>query len=223
MAKKGVKINGPREKLKHYGAQVLSDIELLALFLRTGVPGTNVMQLAHQLITHFGSLHRLLTADYSHFESIKGIGFVKFSQLNALAELARRFYSSKVEEEKPILNADMVCEFLSSQLCNEEREIFVVIFMDNQHRVIHHQRMFSGTFDRVEVHPREIVRQAIQLNAVAVILAHNHPSGCAEPSRADKLMTQRICESCAIMDIRVLDHIIIGRGSSISFAARGLI
>ncbi|BDH43996.1 UPF0758 protein YicR [Salmonella enterica subsp. enterica serovar Choleraesuis] len=216
-------LNGPREKLMKYGSGSLTDEELLALFLRTGVCGTPVLSLARQLIHQFGSLHQLLKADFSRFDSVKGIGIAKYAQLNAIAELARRFYSSQVAEEKPLLTPLMVKEFLSSQLCGEEREIFVVIFMDNQHRVIHHVRMFSGTVDRVEVHPREIVREAMKVNAVAVILAHNHPSGYAEPSQADRLMTKRIVESCQMLDIRVLDHVVIGRGSSVSFAERGLI
>lgn len=213
----------PREKLMRYGAGSLTDIELLALFLRTGSHGTSVMMLASQLLHHFGSLHQLLSADYPRFKNIKGIGSAKFTQLNAISELARRFYSSQVIEEAPLVNPLMVRDFLSSQLCGEEREIFMAIFLDNQHRVIHHQRMFMGTFDRVEIHPREIVREAIKVNAAAIILAHNHPSGHAEPSKADRMVTKRIVDSCKFMDIRVLDHLVIGRGSCVSFAERGLI
>ena len=128
-----------------------------------------------------------------------------------------------MREESPLLSPEMTREFLQSQLTGEEREIFMVIFLDSQHRVITHSRLFSGTLNHVEVHPREIIREAIKINASALILAHNHPSGCAEPSKADKLITERIIKSCQFMDLRVLHHIVIGRGEYVSFAERGWI
>jgi len=215
--------NGPREKLLKSGAKSLTDIELLAIFLRTGKRGLSVMMLAEQLISYFGSIRRLLSAPIDEFRAVGGVGVATYTQLRAIAELARRYSESWIEEEKPLLTPDMTREFLQSQLTDEERETFLVIFMDNQHRVIKHSRMFSGTLSHVEVHPREIVREAIKMNAAAVILAHNHPSGHSEPSHADKAITERILKCCGFMDIRVLDHLVIGRGEYVSFAERGWI
>lgn len=193
----------PREKMLRSGIASLSDVELLALFLRTGTPGKDVMTLAKEILQHFGSLYGLLSADFAQFRGVNGIGLAKFAQLKGIAELARRYYSVRMNEESALLSPEMTREFLQSQLTGEEREIFLVIFLDAQHRVLQHSRLFSGTLNHVEVHPREIVREAIKLNASAVILAHNHPSGCAEPSKADKLITERVIKCCQFMDIRV--------------------
>lgn len=213
----------PREKLLAQGAGSLSDVELLALFLRTGILSKDVLTLAKELIQHFGSLYGLLSADYMAFSHVHGIGLAKYAQLKGIAELARRYHNVRMMEERTLLSPEMAREFLQSQLAQEEREIFLVIFMDSQHRVIKHSKLFSGTLSHVEVHPREIVREAIKMNASAVILAHNHPSGCAEPSKADKLITERVVKCCQFMDIRVLDHLVIGRGEYVSFAERGWI
>ncbi|EGS2139118.1 JAB domain-containing protein [Salmonella enterica subsp. enterica serovar Enteritidis] len=188
----------PREKMLRSGIASLSDVELLALFLRTGTPGKDVMTLAKEILQHFGSLYGLLSADFAQFRGVNGIGLAKFAQLKGIAELARRYYSVRMNEESALLSPEMT-------------------------RVLQHSRLFSGTLNHVEVHPREIVREAIKLNASAVILAHNHPSGCAEPSKADKLITERVIKCCQFMDIRVLDHLIIGRGEYVSFAERGWI
>ena len=213
----------PREKLLAQGASSLTDVELLALFLRTGMQGKYVLTLAKEMLQHFESLYCLLSADYMDFSYVQGIGIAKYAQLKGIAELARRYYKVRVIEERALLSPEMAREFLQSQLSQEEREIFLVIFMDSQHRVIKHSKLFSGTLSHVEVHPREIVREAIKMNASAVILAHNHPSGCAEPSKADKLITERVVKCCQFMDIRVLDHLVIGRGEYVSFAERGWI
>ncbi|MEI9483197.1 DNA repair protein RadC [Enterobacter cancerogenus] len=213
----------PREKMLRYGITSLTDAELLALFLRTGTQGKSVYILARELIHHFGSLYGLLTADMAAFKEVDGIGVAKFAQLRGIAELARRFYIVRMQEEDPLLTPEMTREFLQSQLADAEREIFMAIFLDNKNRVLKHCHLFSGTLSHVEVHPREIVREAIKVNAAGVILAHNHPSGCAEPSRADKEITKRIIKCCQIMDIRVLDHLIIGRGEYLSFAEHGWI
>ena len=213
----------PREKLLAQGASSLTDVELLALFLRTGILGKDVLTLAKEMLRHFDSLYGLLSADYIDFSYVQGIGIAKYAQLKGIVELARRYYNVQVIEERAILSPEMAREFLQSQLSQEEREIFYVIFMDSQHRVIKHRKLFSGTLSHVEVHPREIVREAIKMNASAVILAHNHPSGCAEPSKADKLITERVVKCCQFMDIRVLDHLVIGRGEYVSFAERGWI
>ena len=213
----------PREKLLEQGIETLTDAELLALFLRTGTPGKDVFTLAKEILEHFGSLYSLLTADYSQFVSVTGIGVAKYAQLKGIAELARRFYEAKIKEATPLLSPELTQNFLQSQFAGEEREIFMVIFLDTQHKVIKHSRLFSGTLSHVEVHPREIIREAIKINASALILAHNHPSGCAEPSKADKLITERVIKCCQFMDIRVLDHLVIGRGEYVSFAERGWI
>lgn len=213
----------PREKMMALGVESLTDVELLALFLRTGLRGTDVLTLAQEILQHFGSLYGLLSADYMDFTHVQGIGVAKYAQLKGIAELTRRYYNVRVREERALLSPEITREFLQSQLAQEEREIFLVIFLDAQHRVISHSKLFSGTLSHVEVHPREIVREAIKMNASAVILAHNHPSGCAEPSKADKLITERVVKCCQFMDVRVLDHLIIGRGEYVSFAERGWI
>ncbi|MBM3072422.1 DNA repair protein RadC [Lelliottia sp. RWM.1] len=213
----------PREKMLRDGITSLDDEELLALFLRTGTSGKTVFLLAKELLEHFGSLYGLLTADLAEFKHVEGIGVAKFAQLKGIAELASRFYNVRIRVENPLLSPEITRDFLQSQLSDAEREIFMVIFLDNKNRVLKHCHLFAGTLSHVEVHPREIVREAIKVNAAAVILAHNHPSGCAEPSRADKEITERIIKCCQFMDIRVLDHLIIGRGEYISFAERGWI
>ncbi|CAI2483739.1 RadC family protein [Serratia liquefaciens] len=211
----------PREKLLHYGAAALSDAELLAIFLRTGFPGVHVMQLAEQLLAQFGSLYHLMSADHSVFCSHKGLGNYSYAQLQAISELAFRFFSSHLAQENAMLNPRMTQHYLQSLLAHHEREVFLVLFLDNQHRVIRHQEMFAGTISSVVVHPREIVREALKANAAAIILAHNHPSGKAEPSHADRLITEQVVNACLLLEIRVLDHLVIGRGECVSFAERG--
>ena len=213
----------PREKMQRYGIESLTDVELLALFLRTGTREKTVLRYSQDLLRHFGSLYGLLSATEKAITQIDGIGIAKYAQLKGIAELARRYFSLRVLSEDSLLSPEMTREFLQSQLADEEREIFVVIFLDNQHRVLKHSRLFSGTLSHVEVQPREIVREAIKVNAAAVILAHNHPSGHAEPSKSDRLITERVVKCCQFMDIRVLDHLVIGRGEYVSFAERGWI
>lgn len=214
----------PREKLLKSGVKTLSDTELLAIFLRTGTRGVHVMALAQRLLDTFGSLHRLMMAPPQDFQQIHGVGTAKYAQLNAIAELARRCFTCQAAlENRVVSSAEQTLDFLNSSLAHQEREIFQVIFFDNQHRVLHTSEMFSGTLNSVEVHPREIIREALKLNAAALILAHNHPSGLAEPSRADRDITQQIVRACTLMNIRVLDHMVIGRGEYVSFAERGWI
>ncbi|CAO95112.1 RadC family protein [Erwinia tasmaniensis] len=212
----------PREKLLKCGVSTLSDNELLAIFLRTGGRGVHVMSLAQRLLQEFGSLYRLMNAPHKEFQAIHGVGIAKYTQLNAVAELARRCFSCQDAFGNQVVGGvQQMLDYLNSSLAHREREIFQVIFFDNQHRVIHTSEMFSGTLNSVEVHPREIVREALKRNAAALILAHNHPSGLAEPSRADRDITQQIVHACALMNIRVLDHMVIGRGEYVSFAERG--
>ncbi|MEO3991419.1 RadC family protein [Pseudocitrobacter cyperus] len=213
----------PREKMQKMGIEALSDIELLALFLRTGTRDKDVMTWARDLLHDFGSLYGLLSASEQEITRQYGMGIAKCAQLKGIAELARRYFSLRVQAEHALLSPEMTREFLQSQLSDEMREVFIVIFLDNQNRVLKHSRLFSGTLSHVEVHPREIVREAIKVNAAAVILAHNHPSGSAEPSKSDRLITERVVKSYQFMDIRVLDHLVIGRGEYVSFAERGWI
>ena len=212
----------PREKLNACGVATLSDTELLAIFLRTGSRGVHVLALAQRLLIEFGSLYRLMNAAEQNLLAVQGIGLAKFAQIKAVAELARRCHACRESVENRVVgSATDMLEFLRSSLEGQERERFLVIFFDNQHRVLHTSEMFSGTLNSVEVHPREIVREALKRNAAAVILAHNHPSGVAEPSRSDRGITQQVIDACTLMHIRVLDHIVIGRDEYVSFAERG--
>lgn len=211
----------PREKLALKGAEALNDEELLAIFLRTGSCGISVMVLAPQMLNEFGSLYGILSANREQLANIKGVGVAKITQLQAVAETARRFFASQLARENVMENPQVTRDYLQSVLAHQEREIFMALFLDNQHRVLQAQKMFSGSINSVEVHPREIVREALKLNAAAVILAHNHPSGVAEPSRADREITERISKACTLLNIRLLDHLVIGHGEFTSFAERG--
>lgn len=214
----------PREKLLQNGARSLTDAELLAIFLRTGADGVHVMTLARQLIDEFGSLYQLMTAGKAAFCHIKGIGDAKYAQLNAIAKLGRRFFTcNEVLERFSVENADDILNYLKSTLAHREREIFAVVFLDNQHQMLHLSEMFAGTISSVEVHPREIVREALKHNAAALILAHNHPSGISRPSKADRMVTRQIVSACQLLNIRVLDHLVIGHGEYVSFAEKGWI
>ena len=211
----------PREKLAITGAESLSDAELLAIFLRTGSHGIPVMVLARQMLNEFGSLYRIMTANETELSVIKGVGTAKITQLHAIAELGRRFFASQLARENVMENPQVTRHYLQSVLAHQEREVFMALFLDNQHRVLQAQKMFTGSIASVEVHPREIVREALKLNAAAVILAHNHPSGIAEPSRADRDITGKVGQACALLNIRLLDHLVIGHGEYTSFAERG--
>lgn len=227
MAKKREKIwsdgQGPREKLLKLGAITLSDQELLAIFLRTGLPGLNVSEMASQLLKEFGSLYALMSADYARFCGKRGLGLSKYTQLQAAVELSKRYLGHQLAQECAIKNPQRTREYLQGLLSHRDREVFIVMFLDNQNRVIYHKEMFTGTFNCVEVHPREIVREALKTNAASLILAHNHPSGVAEPSLADRGVTEQVLKACSVLDIKVLDHIVIGRGEYVSFAERGWI
>ncbi|WP_241650096.1 RadC family protein [Rosenbergiella collisarenosi] len=211
----------PREKLLAKGASALTNSELLALFLRTGCPGMPVLDFAHHLLSHFGSLQAVMSGSQEQYSAIKGIGESKLCQLYAIAELAKRFYQEQLLCQEMISDPAEAYHYLLSQLAHLEREVFQVVFLDNRHRVLQAQTMFQGTINSVEVHPREIVKEALRYNAAALILAHNHPSGVAKPSEADKHITQQIQKACRLFNIAVLDHFVIGRGEFFSFAQRG--
>ncbi|MFA7095497.1 MAG: DNA repair protein RadC [Gammaproteobacteria bacterium] len=213
----------PREKLLLRGPAALSDAELLAIFLRTGIKGRTAVDLARDLLREFGSLRKLLEADRKTFCKSKGLGDAKFVQLQAVLEMARRHLHETLQRGDALSSPDDTRRYLTARLRDYPHEVFACLFLDNRHRVIHFAELFQGTIDGASVHPREVVKQALAHNAAAVIFAHNHPSGIAEPSRADESITRRLKEALALVDIRVLDHIIIGDGETVSFAERGLI
>lgn len=211
----------PREKLLQMGAGALSDAELLAIFLRTGVAGCSAIDLARQLLQSFGGLSQLLSAEVSVFCSAHGLGSAKYAQLQASLELARRYLAEQLRESPVFTSPEQVRDYLAMQLRAHQREVFLVLLLDNQHRLLESRELFHGTLDGASVHPREVVKLALQKNAAAVILAHNHPSGVCEPSRADIAITRRLKEALSMVDVRVLDHFVIGHGQVASLAERG--
>ncbi len=213
----------PREKLLQRGAQALSDAELLAIFLRTGVAGRSAVDLARELLARFGGLRRLLEADRQGFCSQHGLGAAKYAQLQAVLEMARRHLLEGLQRGDALSSPADTRRYLTARLRGHPREVFTCLFLDSRHRVIACEDLFHGTIDGASVHPREVLRRCLQHNAAAVILAHNHPSGVAEPSAADRRLTQRLREALALIDVRVLDHLVIGDGEAVSFAERGLI
>lgn len=213
----------PRERLLAQGAEVLSDAELLAIFLRTGLKGRSAVDLARDLLAEFGSLRALLAADRKRLCAARGLGDAKYCQLQAALEIARRFFAETVQRGASLTRPDQARELLVARLRDRPHEVFACLFLDNRHRVLHYSELFRGTIDGAAVHPREVVREALERGAAAVILAHNHPSGVAEPSAADQAITRRLREALNLVDIRVLDHIVVGDGETVSFADRGLI
>lgn len=213
----------PREKLLQRGPAALSDAELLAIFLRTGVAGVSAVDLARQLISDFGGLRPLLEAGCKDFCRHKGLGEAKYVQLQATLELARRHLLATLQRGDALTSPDDTRRFLAARLRGYAHEVFSALFLDNRHRVIAFEELFSGTIDGASVHPREVVKRALAHNAAALILAHNHPSGVAEPSRADESITRRLREALGLVEIRVLDHLIVGDGEIVSLAERGLI
>lgn len=213
----------PREKLLMKGAQALSDAELLAIFLRTGIKGMNAIQLADYLVTEFGSLRGLLGASKSQFCRHKGLGEAKYAQLQAVVEMTQRYLAEVIQKEDALTSPEHTKRYLTSVLRDRPREAFYILYLDNQNRVMNDEILFEGTIDAANVYPREVVRRSLEVNAAALILAHNHPSGIAEPSQADRRITRRISDALALVDIRVLDHFIIGDGEIVSFAERGWI
>ena len=211
----------PREKLLRQGAAALSDAELLAIFLRTGVAGKSAVDLARELIHDFGGLRPLLAADQQVFCRGKGLGLAKFAQLQAVLEMGRRHLDEELKRTDCFTRPDQTARFLNSRLRDRSREVFALMLLDNQHRLLVYKELFEGTLDAAAVYPREVVKLALHTDAAAVILAHNHPSGVAEPSSADRRITERLVEALALVDIRVLDHLVVGDGRPVSFAERG--
>lgn len=213
----------PREKLLSQGPQALSDAELLAIFLRVGVVGKSAVDLARDLLAEFGSLNGIFNAERAALTAVNGMGDSKFVQIQAVFEMARRALTEQMRQRDVLSSPQQVRDYLCLKLGGMAREIFVVLFLDAQHRVIAQEELFAGTLTQTSVYPREVVRRALHHNAAAVIFAHNHPSGVAEPSRADELLTQALQEALGLVDVRVLDHFVIAGNRALSFAERGLL
>jgi DNA repair protein RadC len=213
----------PREKLLEKGAASLSDAELLAIFLRTGVTGKSAVDLARHLLSEFGGLRPLLTAGQHEFCRHLGLGSAKFAQLQAVLEMAQRHLEAELKRGEGLTSPEAAGRYLKMQLRDLPHEVFALLLLDNQHRVLHFETLFRGTLDGASVYPREVVKLVLAHNAAAVILAHNHPSGIAEPSGSDEQITRRLKEALALVEVRVLDHLLIGDGEPVSFAARGLL
>lgn len=205
------------------GAGSLTDSELVSIFLRTGVKGCSVLQLANDLLKDFGGISGLLEGDPHAIMSAPGVGRAKYVQIIAALELSERYLKQTITRGDAITDPGQTRKYLKSKLKNYEREVFACLFLDNQHRLISYEELFFGTIDGASVHPREVVKRCLAQNAAAVIFAHNHPSGLAEPSQADRRITDRLKSALLLVDIRVLDHMIVGDAEVISFAERGLI
>lgn len=213
----------PREKLLRQGPKALSDAELLAIFLRTGVKGKSAVDLARELLLEFGSLRQIMKADLTQFCQGEGLGSAKFAQLQAVLEMSRRHFHEQILEGDVLASPEATRCFLQAQLRDYEHEVFAALFLDNQHQVICFKELFVGTLDSASVYPREIVKLVLQQNAAAVIFAHNHPSGSVKPSQADRQITVRLKEALSLIDVRVLDHFVIGANEGYSFAEHGLL
>lgn len=213
----------PREKLLNKGAHSLSDAELLAIFLRTGTKGCNVMQLSLQLLNQFGSLQQLFSASFEEFSQHHGLGLAKFVQLQASLEMSKRYLQEQLQLSDGLASSSQTKQYLVSELKAETREVFAVLWLNNQHQVINFERLFYGSIASAQVHPRVVVEQALKHKAAAVILSHNHPSGVNEPSIADKQITEQLTQALSLIEVRVLDHIIIAGSQQYSFAEHGLI
>ncbi|MGH8279534.1 MAG: RadC family protein [Gammaproteobacteria bacterium] len=213
----------PREKLLARGPQALSDAELLAILLRTGVRGKTAVDVARGLLVEFDGLRGLFAADQDRLCAAPGLGPAKYAQLQAALETARRHLGENLRRGAPLTDPAYTRRYLIAQLRDRPHEVFCCLYLDNRHRVIAFEELFHGTLDGASVHPREVVRRILTHNAAAVIFAHNHPSGVAEPSDADRRLTQRLKDALALVDVRVLDHFVVGDGEATSFAERGLL
>ncbi len=213
----------PRERLLKQGAASLSDAELLAIFLRMGVAGKSAVDLARDMMAQFGSLTRLFDASQQEFCAIHGLGPAKYVHLQAVLEMARRALHEKMRDSDALNSPGSVKEYLRLTLGGKKHEVFSVLFLDARNRPISIEELFRGTLTQASVYPREVVKRALHHNAASVILAHNHPSGTSEPSHADQILTQSLKNALALIDIRVLDHFIVGGDTVLSFAERGLI
>ncbi len=213
----------PRERLLENGAASLSDTELLAIVLVTGVKGSSALDLARRLLEEFGNLTRLFTSPLQEFCQHAGLGHAKFVQMQAMLELSRRYMREGLEERDVMSSSELTREYLRARMRHYPHEVFACLYLDNQHRVVRFEELFFGTIDGAAVYPREVVKRCLHHNAAAVIFAHNHPSGVAEPSHADVAITLRLKSALSTIDVRVLDHIIIGSKDVVSLAERGVV
>jgi DNA repair protein RadC len=211
----------PREKLLDQGSASLSDAELLAIFLRTGVSGKSAVDLARHLLLQFGSLRALMEADQLTFSRQLGLGPAKFAQLQAVLEMARRHLAERLRRESVLDSPLVVRDYLKALLRHEPHEVFGCLFLDAKHRVLAFEALFRGSIDTTSVHPRQVVKRALAHNAAALILCHNHPSGVAEPSQADRALTKRLQKALDLIDVTVLDHFIVGEGDPLSMSEYG--
>ncbi len=213
----------PREKLLKAGAQNLSDSELLAIFLRTGVPGKNAVELARDLLLHVGGLRSLLNLSHDEVCQQKGMGTAKYVQIQASLEMARRYLKEQLQRGEPLESPQATREYLKAKLRDCVNEEFACLFLDNRHRMIEYETLFHGSISSASVHPRVVVQKALKYNAAALILAHNHPSGIAEPSQSDIDITRTLKQALALVEVRVLDHLIVGDHEVTSLAELALI
>ena len=213
----------PRERLLIHGATTLSDAELLAIFLRTGTPGKTALDLARDLLSHFGGVDKVLESDFDSFTRIKGLGLAKFCQLQATLELVRRHYDCKVVESENFTNQDLARKYLLGNFPNLEHETFACLLLDNKHKLLKFKTLFTGTINHAQIYPRVVAQACLKYNAAAIILAHNHPSGCIKPSESDKEITEQLIKILKLIDVRVLDHFIVGKSDVFSMAQNGLI
>ncbi len=213
----------PREKLMAKGAEALSDAELVAIFLRTGIRGRSAVDLAREALSRFGSISGLFAADAGALGTVGGLGTAKYAQLQAVLEMSRRALREKLSRGCALSSPQAVRDYLRLKLQDRPHEVFVGVFLDAQNRVLAVEELFRGTLTQTSVYPREVVKRALHYNAAALIFAHNHPSGIAEPSRSDESLTQALKQALSLVDVKVLDHFVIGSGAAMSFAERGLL
>lgn len=213
----------PREKMLSRGPSALSDVELLAILLRTGMAGKNVFQLAQELLDTFGGLSGLLNTGTTELEAIKGLGPAKRAEVAAVLELSRRGLAEQLRERQALHAPEAVKQYVQLHLAHKNHEVFAVLFLDNQNRLQAMEELFRGTLSQTSVYPREVVLRALHHQAAAVVLCHNHPSGSVQPSRADETLTQTLKAALALVDVRVLDHVIVAQGQALSMAEQGLL
>lgn len=213
----------PREKLIELGAEALSDAELLAIFLRVGVTGKSAVDLARDLLTQFGSLNGIFAATEHELSQVHGIGTSKYVQLQAIFEMSRRALSEQLQQRDVFKSPQAVRDYLVLKLGSLTKEVFLVLFLDTQNRLLASEEMFSGSLSETSVYPREVVKRALHHNAASVIFAHNHPSGIAQQSQADELITKQLKQALVLIDVRVLDHFIVAGNNTLSFSERGLL
>ena len=213
----------PREKLIDLGAEALSDAELLAIFLRVGVTGKSAVDLARDLLTQFGSLNGIFAATENELSQVHGIGTSKYVQLQAIFEMSRRALSEQLQQRDVFKSPQAVRDYLVLKLGSLTKEVFLVLFLDTQNRLLASEEMFSGSLSETSVYPREVLKRALHHNAASVIFAHNHPSGIAQQSQADELLTKQLKQALALVDVRVLDHFIVAGNNTLSFSEHGLL